>query len=343
VIHEISDRPSFSRLVVSLDRGESIRAEAGAMVDHSDGVAVTTEAAGGVLKSLARSVLGGESFFVSTFAAAESGTVTLAPPYPGDIVSRALSDGALYVQASSYLAAEPTVELDTTFGGIRTALGGEGLFVLRLSGSGTVFLASFGAIEERALERDERYVVDSGHVVAFDDSVRYAVEPVGGLKSTLTSGEGLVFEFAGPGSVWTQSRSPEAFAAWLAPLLPPRAPVVAPVSTSGGTGSRGVRAARGRLDPANRAVRPGGTRASNARNAPDAPDAPKTRSAVPRLAGLLRRGRERVRGGRTDGDGRSGRGRTGRRAGDGDGTGGRSRTGGGRGSSGRGGRGRRNR
>lgn len=218
--YRVDYRPSFALLTVDLDAGETIRAEAGAMVSHSDGVEIETSANGGILGSLKRSVLGGESFFQNTYTATTDGHVTLAPPLPGDIVAHELSDETFYVQSGSYLASDDGLALDTEFGGARTFFGGEGLFLLKLTGSGPVFLSSYGAIHEVDLDAGETYTVDTGHIVAFEGGVDFDVSRVGGLKSTLFSGEGLVAKFQGPGRVWIQSRSEDAFLAWLIPKLP---------------------------------------------------------------------------------------------------------------------------
>jgi len=218
--HEINHRPSFALLTVDLDAGESLRAEAGAMVSHDDGIDVETDASGGILNSIKRSVLGGESFFQNTFTAREAGHVSLAPPLPGDIVRHDLADETVYVQSGSYLASEPAVALDTKFGGGKTFFGSEGLFLLEATGSGATFLSSYGAIEAVELDAGETYAVDTGHVVAFEGSTDFSVERVGGLRSTLFSGEGLVCRFTGPGTVWLQTRSEDAFLSWLVPKLP---------------------------------------------------------------------------------------------------------------------------
>ena len=217
--YDIESRPSYALLSLALDRDESIRAEAGAMVSYDDGIEVETNASGGILGSLKRSVLGGESFFQNTFTATEPGELTLAPALSGDVVHHEL-DGTLYVQSGSYLASDPSIELDTEFGGGRTFFGGEGLFLLRLDGTGPAFLSSYGAIRERELDDGERFTVDTGHIVAFEESASFDVKRVGGLKSTLFSGEGLVCTFTGPGRVWIQTRSPDAFLAWLIPQIP---------------------------------------------------------------------------------------------------------------------------
>jgi uncharacterized protein (TIGR00266 family) len=217
--HDVEYRPSFALLSLSLSAGESVRAEAGSMVSYDEGIDIETDANGGLLASLSRSLFGGESFFQNTYTAREAGEVTLAPPLPGDVLGVDV-DGRLYVQSGSYLASDTELDLDTEFGGAQTFFGGEGLFLLRLDGTGAAFLSSYGAIHERTLEAGETYTVDTGHVVAFDDGVGFDVSRVGGLRSTLFSGEGLVCTFRGPGRVWLQTRSQDAFLAWLVPKLP---------------------------------------------------------------------------------------------------------------------------
>jgi uncharacterized protein (TIGR00266 family) len=217
--YDIESGPSYALLSLALDGGESVRAEAGAMVSYDDGIEIETNASGGILGSLKRSVLGGESFFQNTFTATQPGELSLAPALSGDVVHHEL-DGTLYVQSGSYLASDPSIELDTEFGGGRTFFGGEGLFLLRLDGTGPAFLSSYGAIRERELDDGERFTVDTGHIVAFEESASFDVKRVGGLKSTLFSGEGLVCTFTGPGRVWLQTRSPDAFLSWLIPNLP---------------------------------------------------------------------------------------------------------------------------
>ncbi|WP_135365489.1 TIGR00266 family protein [Halosimplex halophilum] len=220
--HEISHRPSYAQLTLDLGPGESVRSEAGAMVSKSPSVEVETSAEGGILKSISRSLFGGESFFMNTFSAPDGGQIQLAPALSGDVQHHRLDDETLYVQSSSFLASDPTVEVDTEFGGAKTFFGGEGLFLLRLSGSGPVFLSSYGAIDEHEVGAGESFVVDTGHIVAFEESLSFDVRKVGGLKSTLFSGEGLVCEFSGEGTVWTQTRSPDAFLSWLIPKIPQR-------------------------------------------------------------------------------------------------------------------------
>jgi uncharacterized protein (TIGR00266 family) len=218
--HEITSRPAYAQLSLALDPGESVRTEAGAMVSHSGDVDVETQAEGGLLKSLSRSILGGESFFVNTFSTTDGGSVELAPALSGDVQHHQLDDETLFVQSTSFLASDPAIAVDTEFGGARTFFGGEGLFMLRLSGTGPAFISSYGAIERHEVAPGESLTVDTGHIVAFEESLTFDVRRIGGLRSTLFSGEGLVCEFTGEGTVWTQTRSPDAFLSWLIPKLP---------------------------------------------------------------------------------------------------------------------------
>lgn len=220
--HEILYKPSYSLALVNLERGEEIVAESGAMVSMSSGISIETAARGGLFGGLARKFLGGESFFMNTFHADEAGEITLAPPLPGDVFHTDMRNETLLVQSGSYMASAKNISVDTQWGGAKTFFSKEGLFLLRVQGSGDLFLSSYGAIHIKELRHGERYIVDTGHMVAFDESVNYNVTRVGGLKSTLFSGEGLVCELTGPGRIMIQSRSTDSFLSWLIPQLPSR-------------------------------------------------------------------------------------------------------------------------
>ena len=214
--------PSFAMANVKLNQGEGLQAEAGAMTGMSGGIEITTKAQGGLLGGLKRSVLGGESFFINTFSAsAGPGEVIVAPALPGDIIHMPLDGSkAIMVQSGSWLAGEASVTIDTKWGGAKTFFSGEGLFLLRCSGAGDMLVASYGAIFEMDLAAGESYKVDTGHIVAFEEGIGYEVNKVGGWKSTILSGEGLVATFTGPGKLWQQSRSPADLIGWLTAKLP---------------------------------------------------------------------------------------------------------------------------
>jgi len=223
---EVKYQPSYAMAVVRLDPQERIRVEAGAMVGFSDGVQLETRAAGGLLASLKRSFLGGESFFQNEYAAsAAGGVIMLAPALPGDImVLEQDGERALMVQSGSYVASAMEIVTDTKWGGAKTFFASEGLFMLRCSGAGTLIVSSYGAIHSMQLAAGQRFTVDTGHLVAFDEGIGFTVRAVGGLKSTLFSGEGLVVDLTGPGRVLLQTRSSDAFLSWLVPQVQRRMP-----------------------------------------------------------------------------------------------------------------------
>ncbi len=219
--YTIEHGPSYALGVIQLHAGERMQAEAGAMVSMSDTIEMKSEVRGGLMKGLKRSVLGGESFFINKFeASGPGGEVTVAPALPGDIVALEVGGPPLLIQSGSFLAAGDGVEIDTKWGGGKTFFSGEGLFLLKATGAGTIFLSSYGAIRMIELGAGQRYTVDTGHMVAFDESVRYSVGKSGGWRTTLTSGEGLVAKLEGPGRFYMQTRSADAFVDWLAPKLP---------------------------------------------------------------------------------------------------------------------------
>lgn len=218
---ELLYRPSYSMAKVNLDGNERIIVEAGSMVAMSPDIHVETSMKGGLLKSLARLVLGGESFFINTYqASAGGGEIDLAPTLPGDVFIVDLSNESYLVQSGSFLASSEGIETNTKWGGARTFFGGEGLIMLRCFGSGTLILSSYGAIHELVLQSGESYTVDTGHLVAFSEQIGFKVRGVGGLKETILGGEGLVVDLTGPGKVLMQTRSVGAYLKWLIPKLP---------------------------------------------------------------------------------------------------------------------------
>jgi uncharacterized protein (TIGR00266 family) len=218
---EISFSPAFAMATVHLDQGETVKAEAGAMMAMSSSVEIKTSTQGGVLKGLRRSVLGGESFFMNTFAATgPDAHVVVAPALPGDIITWPLAGGLVYLQSGSYLASPESIDIDSKWGGAKTFFSKEGLFMLKCSGTGDLVVSSYGAIHAIDLAAGQTYVVDTGHMVGWEDGVGYEVRKAGNWKSTVFGGEGLVVKLTGPGRVYIQSRSPSDFIDWLVPKLP---------------------------------------------------------------------------------------------------------------------------
>jgi len=218
---EILHQPSFALAVVKLQAEQSILAEAGAMVSMSANVELQSQMKGGLMGALKRAV-GGESAFISTFTARGGpGEVSFAPGGPGDIAAIEISNQMFMVQSSSYLAGDANLTIDTKWGGAKTFFGGEGLFVLQVSGSGLLLLSSFGAIHRKRLPPGERYVVDTGHLVAWEATMPYTLrKAASGFFRTMVSGEGIVAEFTGPGELLIQTRNLAAFAGLLKPFFP---------------------------------------------------------------------------------------------------------------------------
>lgn len=218
---EILYRPSYSVARVLLERNEKIEVESGAMVGMSPDMEMDTGAKGGLLKSFSRSMFGGESFFINTYTGVQDGDrILLAPPLPGDISVVELKNDSLLVQSGSYLASSEGIQVDTKWSGAKTFFGSEGLIMLRVSGTGTLIISSYGAIHPVELDPGQKFVVDTGHLVTFEEHINYDVKKVAGWKSTLFSGEGLVAELTGPGTMNLQSRSQDSFLSWLIPKLP---------------------------------------------------------------------------------------------------------------------------
>lgn len=218
---ETRHSPGFGVLRAKLGPNEEIKAESGAMLATSGDVEVESKMQGGLMKGLKRSVLGGESLFISTFrAGAQGGWADFAARLPGDCVHLDV-DGVLNISRGSWLCSENGVELDTKWGGFKNLAGGEGGFLVRATGQGKVGLACYGALDVLDLAAGESVVVDSGHMVAYSEGVNLQTRKVAkGLMQSLKSGEGLVFEFTGPGKLWIQSRNPTEFLGWLTAELP---------------------------------------------------------------------------------------------------------------------------
>jgi len=219
--YQIEHQPAFSLAVLKLQAEQSIMAEAGAMVSMSANIELQSQMKGGLLGALKRAA-GGESAFVSTFTARGGpGEVTLAPGAPGDIAAIELSNQTFFVQSSSYLAGDASLTVDTKWGGAKSFFGGEGLFVLMVQGQGLLLVSYFGAIHRKTLQAGERYVVDTGHLVAWEGTTQYTLrKAAAGFFRSMVSGEGIVAEFTGPGELLIQTRNLAALAGLLKPFFP---------------------------------------------------------------------------------------------------------------------------
>ena len=214
--HNIKCEPSYTVLELDLETGEKVVAESGAMVWMSSNLSTTTSTRGGMLAGLKRAVAG-ESFFQNTFEAQNGpGVLGLAPGKPGDICVYPMTGTDLYLEKGAYIASTPGVECDAKFQGLK-GLFSEGLFALRISGTGTLFFSAYGDIQE--IDVDGSYTVDSGFAVAWEPSVQYRLTRARKISAFLFSDQ-LLMKFEGKGKIWVQSRSPRSLANWAHPFRP---------------------------------------------------------------------------------------------------------------------------
>lgn len=219
---ELIHRPGNTAAKVSLNVGETITAEAGAMIAMSGNMGITTTTHKKNQKGLfkaAKRMLAGESLFLNHFEPkGKSGEVFFGTSLSGDMMTLELDNESLIVQSGSYLANGEGIDVDLGWQGFKSLFSGESVFWLNLKGSGKIIVSSFGAIYP--VKIDGEYIVDSGHIVAFDETLDFSITKAG--KSWLHSylgGEGLVCKFKGTGTVWCQSHNVGSFGQALRPSL----------------------------------------------------------------------------------------------------------------------------
>ena len=218
--YEILHQDAFPIIQCDLNAGETLKAEADAMISMTQNLDISGSTGdGGVLGALARKFLTGESFFFQTIKATRgAGRVLLGHSAPGGIIDVELDGNyGLRVQKDGFLAATEGVQVDTATQNLMQGLfSREGFFVLNIRGRGTVFLSSFGAIHTISLAENEEVIIDNGHLVAWPDYMKYKIEKASnGWLSSMMSGECLVCRFRGPGVVLIQTRNPDSFKFWL--------------------------------------------------------------------------------------------------------------------------------
>jgi uncharacterized protein (TIGR00266 family) len=218
--------PSNTAAKIDLQDGEVITAEAGSMIAMNGNLSVETsthkKGKGSFLKSLKR-MFAGESFFLNHYTSNGSGELWLSSTLSGEMITKELSEGeTLIVQAGSFVAAEHSVNMDVGWQGFKNILSGEGLFWLKLTGPGKIVLTSFGCIYE-VIDDDDGYVVDTGHIVAFEESLNFSISKAGtSWFSSFLGGEGFVCKFSGRGKIWCQSHNSREFGSQLTPFLRPK-------------------------------------------------------------------------------------------------------------------------
>ena len=213
----LNGNPEYGVVTVRLEPDETFLGESGAMSYMAPGTEVKARLLGGFLKAAVRKLVAGESLLAGEYSHTSGGKMSLSPSLPGAVVHHKLAGDELTLTKGTFLACSPDIQLSTQFGGVRSFFSGEGAFVMKASGHGDLFFCSYGAVIER--EVTDEFIVDTGHVVAWDEGLSYKVGGMGGIKSTMFSGEGLTMRFSGRGRIWLQTRTLPSFSSWLFPFL----------------------------------------------------------------------------------------------------------------------------
>ncbi|KAF9690811.1 hypothetical protein EKO04_011115 [Ascochyta lentis] len=208
--YRVSHRDTNTILTVQLAIGCPFTAKPGAMIAMTPTITLK-----GTMKfSLKKALIGGD-MSKSTYTG--PGELLLAPAAIGDITIIKLGGHEQWsVGKDAFLACTQGIVTEYKSQGVTKAMfSGEGLFVYKISGQGILWCTSFGAIIRKDLQKDEKYIIDNGHLVAWN--CKYVLERVasGGIVSNMMAGEGLVCKFTGPGTIFMQTRNAQAFAAWL--------------------------------------------------------------------------------------------------------------------------------
>jgi len=212
-------------LVVNLEQGEKITAESGAMTYMDPNIEVhTRKREKSLLGSIGLAIFGRQSFWVNDYTASNGpGEVAFVSAPVGDIETLEVKPNQGYViQKSAYIASTENINLNVKWEGFTKGLFGQGLFMIKVTGDGSLFINTFGAIDKHTLKPGQTLVVDNFHLVAFSDTCNYKVTRFGGLKETLLGGEGLVTRITGPGDIYIQTKNLREFVEWLWTLIGPR-------------------------------------------------------------------------------------------------------------------------
>jgi uncharacterized protein (TIGR00266 family) len=207
---DISCKDEYALLEVLIPKDKTLKVEASAMATMDTNIVMKTKFKGGFKRFLTK-----ESLFINEFTAESAGGEIKIAPGPSGDISHVRLDGnkKFYITSGSYLASSMGVNLDTKFQGMaKSFFSGESFFLIECSGEGDLWFNTYGAIFE--VDVKDEYIVDSGHIVAFTESLKYQITKFGGYKSLFFSGEGFVCKFKGEGKVWIQTKQPMAFVWW---------------------------------------------------------------------------------------------------------------------------------
>lgn len=210
---KIEGKPDYGYMTVQIPSGKTLKVEASSMATMDTNISMKTKFKGGFSR-----IFQGESIFINEFTAENgSGEIGIAAGAPGDLEHVYLQDESIFLQSSSFVSSDMNIQVETKFQGlVKGFFSGESLFLIKCSGKGDLWFNSYGGII--AIDVEDDYVVDTGHIVAFTEGLDYKVSSVGGFKSLFFSGEGLVCRFSGKGKVWVQTRKVKPLALWVHPF-----------------------------------------------------------------------------------------------------------------------------
>jgi len=214
---KIEGAPTFAHIHYDLAPGESIVAESDAMTSMDADLDMEAKLNGGFFPALAKRFLGGESLFINVFTnnTESNRRLSITQGTPGDIRQIGLTGASICLQPGAYIASTPGIKLGVKWAGLASFIGREGLFKLMVSGTGTLWYGAYGSLVEKQIEGE--YIVDTGHLVAYQPHLKLKVQLAGGLFSSFLGGEGLVTRVEGYGKVVLQTRSLSGLAGWLNP------------------------------------------------------------------------------------------------------------------------------
>ena len=223
---EVIGTNAYQSLRVEMAPGDCFLSEAGKMVRASReidiDVTMRRKEGGGVMAGLKR-MLSGDSFFFARYTAnQQGGEVVISPTLVGNVKVLELNGDTWFCPGGSFLACSNGVSADPVWQGLKGLFSGENVVFVKAQGQGFLAVEAFGVIT--SMEVNGEFIVDTGHVVAFQDSLAYEVtRPAGGSwMTTFLSGEGLVLRFKGHGTVYIQSHNGKAFGEEIGPNLPKR-------------------------------------------------------------------------------------------------------------------------
>ena len=215
---------SFPAVNMILDRDETVITQSGAMAWCDSSIDMSTNAEGGLLKSIGRMFSGASLMFVRHTATEDESKITFSASFPGTIKEFVVDEDHEYIaQKSAFLVAQDSVNIDATINKNFWAglLRGEGFVLQKFTGNGLLLAEIDGSVVELDLKAGESIKVETGHVALFDANVQYDVESVRGFKNIFFGGQGLFLTtLTGPGKVWLQTLTAQDMAQKLIPFMP---------------------------------------------------------------------------------------------------------------------------